>query len=119
MYTKNIVARPSLFIGVFRASSAGIRVVGNVLAAYSLSFSGQASNGPNTAFCMSNSTNITNALTLLNTAAQLDPVKHRDLLKVISNLESTGPELLLLAICVCAIVVSFSIWCTTRKNREK
>jgi hypothetical protein len=111
MYTKNIVARPSLFIGVFRASSAGIRVVGNVLAAYSLSFSGQASSGPNVAFCMSNSTN--------TTIKQLNAhVEHRDLLQLMNNVNSTGPEVLLLAICVCAIVVSSFIWCTTRKDIE-
>ena len=39
MYTKNIVARPSLFIGAFRAASAGIRVVGNILGAFSLPYS--------------------------------------------------------------------------------
>ena len=36
MYTKAIVARPNFFIGLLRASSAGIRVVGNGLAAKSL-----------------------------------------------------------------------------------
>ena len=36
MYTKAIVARPNFFIGLLRASSAGIRVVGNGLAAKTL-----------------------------------------------------------------------------------
>ena len=36
MYTKSIVERPNFFIGLLRASSAGIRVVGNGLAAKTL-----------------------------------------------------------------------------------
>jgi hypothetical protein len=107
MYTKNIVARPSLFIGAFRASSAGIRVVGNILAAYSLSFSGHASSGPNVAFCLSNQTNPisvpSSSPSLLSTFLS----EH--------NVDTTGPELLLLCICICAFVVSSAIACTKPK----
>ena len=36
MFTKSIRERPNFFIGILRASSAGIRVVGNILAANTL-----------------------------------------------------------------------------------
>ncbi len=52
MYTKNIVARPSLFIGAFRAASAGIRVVGNILGAYSLPYSSAGRSSTVTTVCV-------------------------------------------------------------------
>lgn len=52
MYTKNIVARPSLFIGAFRAASAGIRVVGNMLGAYSLPYSSAGRSSTVTTVCV-------------------------------------------------------------------
>ncbi len=117
MYTKNILARPSLFIGAFRASSAGIRVVGNVLAAYSLSFSGHAASGPNVAFCKPNITNTSPSSSMGELLLlEQDRSSFLHFNTMLDNVDSTGPELLLLTICICAFLVSAILYCTKPKN---
>ena len=149
MYTKNIVARPSLFIGAFRASSAGIRVVGNLLAAYSLSFSGHAASGPNVAFCDPHShhngtdpvasspspSSASNQAIFLDhsidrsmhsSSSSSSSSSSRGMMEVSrwdqvvgGQVDSTGPELLLLSICGCALIVSFVIYCTKPKKNSR
>ncbi len=125
MYTKNIVARPALFIGAFRASSAGIRVVGNLLAAYSLSFSGNAARHGAATFCGGLIPPGGNGTGTPAPAPAEDPggggggglhawaaaLAHGD------KLSATGPEFLLLTICVASFMCAVAIWCM--RHREK